>query len=303
MLRDCYYLKIKKLINYWQKTKRGTTIIFESCFKFKDRNFVYSAKYNQDHNKALHNWYNSLEFRLWEAAFGPCLHTGMMTWSKITAATGKASVKLHRSAAATSKLHLYRTQTAVLKPAAHLAPDTSTPVPPVGDARLPTWPHPLDHTCSIPDQHMLLWRSAEQTWPKLTATAKLLILHSKQGVNYSISKPSGIADSYCSSYYSVVRRDDYSSYLNAWMKMKAKLASAINQGALFKSKQMQLTEKLVRRQFLWHLQLQFWVTPSLYGYAKASWTWSSVLSTKSCLYSKHDKLLQYLWCKGSVPEV
>lgn len=116
--------------------------------------------------------------------------------------------------------------------------------------------------------------------------------------------PLRISDSYCSSYYSVLCRDDYSLYLNAWKKMKAKLAPAINQGTLFKSKQMQLTEKLVRCQFEWHLQLQFWVTPSLYGCAKASRDCDvhSVLPTKSCLSSKHDKLLQHLRCKGSVPE-
>lgn len=186
-----------------------------------------------------------------------------MTWCKITAGTGKASVKLHCSVAATSELHLYCTQTAVLIAAAHLALDSSTAFPPYRDAPLPTRPHPLDHTSSIPISTMLQWRAAQQTWPKLTVTAKFLTLQSKQRVHYSISKLSENMTGYFSSFYSVLHRDDYSLYLNAWMKMKAELAPTINQGALFKSKQMQLTEKLVRRQFLWHLQLQFWVTPSL----------------------------------------
>lgn len=67
-LGDGYYLKTRKWFNYWQKTKRETTIIFESPLK-KDRNFVYSAKYNQHHNKALNNWYDSL----WIQAVRSCL--------------------------------------------------------------------------------------------------------------------------------------------------------------------------------------------------------------------------------------
>lgn len=142
-------------------------------------------------------------------------------------------------------------------------------------------------------------------WPKLTAQQSSSFFRVNRGMITLFPNLLRISDSYCSSYYSVLCRDDYSLYINAW-KMKAKPAPAINQGTLFKSKQMQLTEKLVRCQFAWHLQLQFWVTPPLYGRAKASWDCDvhSVLPTptKSCLSSKHDKLLQYLWCKESVLE-
>lgn len=230
--------------------------------------------------------------------FGPCLHTGMMTWSKITGAAGKAGVELGCSiATAVSCTCTAHNSCAQASSAAGTGHQPGIPtIPGHSSANTATAPGPRVFN---PSSSTLQWRSAEQTWPKPTATAKFLTQHGKRGLITVFPNPLRISDSYCSSYYSVLFRDDYSLYLNAWMKMKAKLAPAINQEAFFKWKQMQLTEKLVRCQFSWHLQVQFWVTP-LYGYAKASWAWSSVLPTKSRLYSKHDKLLQYLWCKGSI---
>lgn len=111
--------------------------------------------------------------------------------------------------------------------------------------------------------------------------------------------------SHCSSYCSVLRKDDYSLYLNDWIKMKAKLAPAINQVALSESKQMQLREKLVRRQFSWDQHLQsgmvFSVTP---GHPELDLQ-HSLLKHVYLLSSEgvcHDKLLQHLWCKKNVPK-
>lgn len=79
--------------------------------------------------------------------------------------------------------------------------------------------------------------------------------------------------------------------------MKAKLAPAINQVALSESKQMQLREKLVRRQFSWHLHLQSGMVFSVMPEHPEPDLQHSLLNRVYLLSSEgvcHDKLLQHL---------
>lgn len=182
MLRDCYYLKIKKWINYWQKTKRRPTIIFEW---YLINTLILFILFNTTNTKVkpckigtIH-----LEFRLWEVPLVPACTRRWCHDLKITAATGKAGVKRHCSVTTPSKLHLPCT------PRASSTPGTgpSLAFPPQGT--LVCQHGHVPWTSGTPDQHPLQCRSAEQTWPKLTATAKFLTLQSKQSVDDSISKP------------------------------------------------------------------------------------------------------------------
>lgn len=196
-----------------------------------------------------------LEFRLRKVA----LVNGYMwmRWPKISPPLGETVVKLH---VLPPTLPACNSPTAhgtdVPEPAAYLALHKSTIFLPNEEAYMPGWLHQRDSTSYIPDLHTCgsaglqdrrgQWLQPQRKPSLRTNRVLIAALHKKPRNSWQLL----LVLLFCAMQTAMTRL-----HSNDWMRMKAKLAPAINQVALFISKQMQLAAKLVRHHFSWHVQL------------------------------------------------